>query len=63
MEFARVSALAEMASGVAHELRALQLSVCARVSISVSSSSVPNPPGKTTNARARCANQSFRMKK
>ena len=37
--------------------------VCTSVRISMSSSSVPKPPGKTTSAFARYANQNLRMKK
>src|SRR6185437_13911903 len=37
--------------------------VCMSVSTSNISSSVPNPPGNTTSARASSANQSLRMKK
>ena len=37
--------------------------VCASVSISISSSRVPKPPGNTTSALARYANQNLRMKK
>jgi len=46
-----------------HGIGLCSLRVCASVRISVSSSSVPKPPGKTTNARASARNQSLRMKK